>query len=138
MILFGAVIRGQAKAQTIPSSELSRKVVQQESLGLKKAYSKAGLKWSSAIYMRIFKKEKTLEIWVLAEKNYRLFKTYKICTFGSGSLGPKTEKGDGHAPEGFYFVKAEQLNPWSDYYLSFNIGYPNRYDRGQGLSLIHI
>ena len=34
--------------------------------------------------------------------------------------------------EGFYFVPPNQLNPHSSYHLSFNLGYPNRYDRAHG------
>lgn len=71
-------------------------------------------------------------MWVLAEENFKLFNSYEICTYGSDSLGPKTSEGDGLAPEGFYFVRPEQLNPWSSFHLSFNIGYPNQYDRAQG------
>ena len=57
-----------------------------------------------------------------------MFKSYAICSF-SGDLGPKLKQGDWQSPEGFYFVKPIQLNPWSQYHLSFNLGFPNRYDR---------
>ncbi len=42
------------------------------------------------------------------------------------------EEGDRQAPEGFYTVTPAQMNPNSNYYLSFNIGYPNAYDRSLG------
>ncbi len=35
-------------------------------------------------------------------------------------------------PEGFYTVAKSQMNPNSRYYLSFDIGYPNAYDRAHG------
>ena len=60
-----------------------------------------------------------------------MLKTYEICSF-SGGLGPKKKQGDGKSPEGFYFVKPNQLNPWSNFHLAFNIGYPNSYDRAHG------
>ncbi len=72
-----------------------------------------------------------MEIWVKKGKTFKLFKIYKICYF-SGGLGPKMRQGDGKNPEGFYFVKPNQLNPHSSYHLSFNIGYPNKYDRTHG------
>ncbi|ACR13470.1 conserved hypothetical protein [Teredinibacter turnerae T7901] len=72
-------------------------------------------------------------MWVKSGEEYELFKTYEICTF-SGSLGPKTRKGDNQAPEGFYFVKPGSLNPWSSYHLSFNLGYPNSYERLHGFT----
>jgi hypothetical protein len=35
-------------------------------------------------------------------------------------------------PEGFYEITPGQMNPNSNYYLSFNVGYPNAYDRAHG------
>jgi murein L,D-transpeptidase YafK len=50
----------------------------------------------------------------------------------SGKLGPKTRNGDRQAPEGFYHVNAGMLNPASQYYLSFNLGYPNKLEAALG------
>jgi murein L,D-transpeptidase YafK len=65
-----------------------------------------------AVYIRIFKEEHILEIWVKGNKRYQLFKTYPICFF-SGGLGTKTHENDGKSPEGFYTITAGQLNPVS-------------------------
>ncbi len=85
------------------------------------------------LFVRIFKQEAELELWFQSstDKTYQLFKTYPICAF-SGELGPKTREGDGQAPEGFYQVGSGQLNPYSSYHLSFNLGYPNAYERARG------
>lgn len=85
----------------------------------------------SPVFIRIFKKESILEIWVHHEGRYRLLKIYPICTW-SGALGPKQQEGDYQSPEGFYTVTKKQLNPASRYYRAFNIGYPNAYDRQLG------
>jgi len=91
-----------------------------------------GLKLGAPIYVRIFKQENQMEVWLQnAVGTYSLFRTYPICRW-SGDLGPKTREGDRQAPEGFYVVSARQMNPNSKYYLSFNIGYPNAYDRAKG------
>jgi murein L,D-transpeptidase YafK len=84
---------------------------------------------SSPIMMRIFKEESILEVWK-AKRNGRFEKIaeYDICKW-SGELGPKRAEGDRQAPEGFYTVNRHQMNPNSSYYLSFNLGYPNRFDR---------
>ena len=58
-------------------------------------------------------------------------KTYPICRW-SGELGPKIKEGDRQAPEGFYNITPGQMNPNSQYYLSFDLGYPNTYDRSYG------
>jgi murein L,D-transpeptidase YafK len=83
------------------------------------------------VFIRIFKQEAILEIWILVESQYQLLKTYKICAY-SGTLGPKLKEGDRQAPEGFYRVGKSSLNPYSKFHLSFNLGYPNTYDREHG------
>lgn len=85
------------------------------------------------VFMRIFKETNELEVWIKPQSSdkFELFKTYEICYY-SGDLGPKTKQGDGQSPEGFYFVNANRFNPWSDFHLSLNMGYPNSYDRAKG------
>ena len=56
---------------------------------------------------------------------YALLKTYPICRW-SGELGPKIKEGDRQAPEGFYTITPALMNPNSQFYLSFNMGYPER------------
>ena len=83
------------------------------------------------IFIRIFKEEAELEIWMREDGQYHLIQTYPICAF-SGELGPKQKEGDRQSPEGFYYVTKSRLNPNSRFHLSFNLGYPNRYDRAHG------
>jgi murein L,D-transpeptidase YafK len=87
---------------------------------------------NSPILLRIFKEEAELEVWKQArDGRYALLKTYPICRW-SGELGPKIREGDRQAPEGFYSITPAQMNPHSSYYLAFNTGYPNAYDRSLG------
>jgi len=73
-----------------------------------------------------------LEVWKQdREGHFALLKTYPICRW-SGELGPKIKEGDRQAPEGFYNITPGQMNPNSQYYLSFDLGYPNAYDRAYG------
>jgi len=86
----------------------------------------------SPILVRIFKEESELEVWKQnTDGQYALLKTYPICRW-SGKLGPKRKEGDRQAPEGFYSITPAQMNPQSNYYLAFNTGYPNAYDRAWG------
>jgi len=88
----------------------------------------------SPILIRLFKEEAELEVWKQDRTgHYALLKTYPICRW-SGELGPKIREGDRQAPEGFYSITPAQMNPKSQYYLAFNIGYPNAYDRAWGRS----
>lgn len=84
-------------------------------------------------YIRIFKREAMLEYWVRRpdDVRYVLFERFPICAF-SGDLGPKLKEGDRQSPEGFYRVRKGSLNPNSSYHLSFNLGFPNAYDRAHG------
>jgi murein L,D-transpeptidase YafK len=117
------------EAQNLPSSQRLKEVKKKREAELKKALSEKGFSWGSPVFMRIFKTEKQLELWIKQGNTYKLYKTYDICTFGSGGLGPKLKEGDGMAPEGFYFVRPKQFNPYSSFHLAFNLGYPNAYDR---------
>ncbi len=85
-----------------------------------------------AMLIRLFKLENILEVWKRkSDGTYGLFKTYEICAW-SGELGPKFKEGDRQAPEGFYTVTPGRMNPNSSYYLSFNTGFPNKFDRAHG------
>ena len=86
----------------------------------------------SPILVRLFKQEAELEVWKQArDGQFALLKTYPICRW-SGDLGPKVREGDRQAPEGFYSINPSQMNPQSAYYLSFNTGYPNAFDKALG------
>lgn len=94
--------------------------------------SKRKMSPADPVVIRIFKEESELEIWKRDRTGrYALLKTYPMCRW-SGKLGPKTKNGDRQAPEGFYHVSAGMLNPNSQYYLSFNLGYPNRLESALG------
>ncbi len=83
----------------------------------------------SPILVRLFKEESELEVWKQNQDGqFALLKTYPICRW-SGDLGPKKKEGDRQAPEGFYTISPGQMNPNSSYYLAFNTGFPNAYDR---------
>jgi murein L,D-transpeptidase YafK len=88
----------------------------------------------SPMLIRTYKKEAEFEIWKMrSDGRYALLKTYPMCRW-SGQLGPKVKEGDRQVPEGFYAITPGQMNPNSAYYLSFNVGYPNAYDRAHGAS----
>lgn len=81
------------------------------------------------VFIRILKEERKLELWIRGnDGKMRIFKTYPIRAM-SGKLGPKMREGDRQAPEGFYEIRADSLNPNSSYHLSMNVGYPNAFDR---------
>lgn len=90
-----------------------------------------GLTQGAPIFVRIFKREFELELWMKKGKSFERFATYPICNW-SGRLGPKMVEGDRQSPEGFYTVDARALNPKSNYHRSFNLGFPNAFDRALG------
>ena len=100
--------------------------------------SKKGVSPSDPILMRAYKKESEIEVWKRgADGQYALLKTYPMCRW-SGQLGPKLREGDRQAPEGFYEVTPASMNPNSSLFLSFNLGYPNAFDRSHGRTGSHL
>ena len=96
---------------------------------LTKIMKTKGMSLGAPIMLRIFKEENVMEVWKQDHtKRYALLSSYEICKW-SGKLGPKYKEGDRQAPEGFYHVTKGLMNPNSSYHLSFNLGYPNVYDR---------
>ncbi len=86
----------------------------------------------SPIMLRIYKEEDQLEVWKKDRTgNFKMLVAYDICAW-SGNLGPKYKEGDRQAPEGFYTVTPGRMNPNSSYHLSFDLGFPNAYDRANG------
>jgi len=89
------------------------------------------LSLGAPVFVRIFKREFELELWMKRGDRFERFATYPVCMW-SGYLGPKLSQGDRQAPEGFYTVGKSSLNPNSKYHRSFNLGYPNAFDRAHG------
>ncbi len=94
-----------------------------------KQFREQKLTWPAKnIYLRSFKFDGQLEVWVKYSNNdsYKLFKTYKVCAM-AGTLGPKRMQGDYQVPEGFYYIN--EFNPRSSFHLSLGLNYPNASDR---------
>lgn len=90
----------------------------------------AGQKVGNPIFIRIFKAEAELEVWMQKDKDgpYERFATYPVCNW-SGTLGPKLAEGDKQTPEGFYTITRRQLHRIGRWPRSLNLGFPNVYDR---------
>ena len=96
---------------------------------VRKQFADKGLIWPAKfVYIRSFKYDARLEIWVKNsfKEQYKLFKTYKVC-MQSGTMGPKRLQGDYQVPEGFYYIN--EFNPKSNYHMALGLNYPNASDR---------
>lgn len=96
---------------------------------LKKLFRERGIAYpAEQIYVRVFKRERILEMWVRpgGKDAFKLLKTYEICALGNRP-GPKRIQGDQQTPEGFYYIN--NFNPQSGYHLSLGLNYPNESDR---------
>jgi murein L,D-transpeptidase YafK len=97
-----------------------------------------GMRKEDPILVRVYKEDSQLEVWKKRQDGkFAHMKTYEICRW-SGALGPKKKEGDKQAPEGFYTVTPGQMNPNSAYFLSFDMGFPNAYDRSLGRTGKHL
>lgn len=78
------------------------------------------------VFIRAFKQERILELWVQKpDGKYVLYNEFRVYS-NAGKLGPKRAQGDYQVPEGFYYIT--DFNPFSTYYLSLGINYPNESD----------
>ena len=119
-------------ADSIPDSARAREAAARVRPALARDLAAKHLRYGAPVFVRIFKREAELELWLRADGGrFMLFRKYPVREF-SGDLGPKQREGDNQAPEGFYSVAPRQLNPSSKFHLAFNLGYPNEYDRAHG------
>lgn len=136
-ILFGIIIlMGAANVQAQQSFLENQKLFprvgeafREKEESIKKEFAKKGLSYpAKQIYIRSFKLDSELEIWVRnnVTDTFSLLKTYRVCTL-SGKMGPKRKEGDRQVPEGFYYIN--DFNPNSSFHLSLGINYPNYSDR---------
>ncbi len=135
LLLFSTVVvcfhSAIAQPSFIQSQKANTKIEQifkQKEDTLKKQFIAAKISFPpKQIYLRSFKYDSELEVWVRNEvsDSFKLFKTYKVCAL-SGSLGPKRIEGDFQVPEGFYHIN--EFKPNSSYHLSLGINYPNASD----------
>ena len=125
VVLAGSLDAAEGNIGRGRSVEVSRRIAPV----VREELRRANLRLGAPAFVRIFKQERQLEVWLeQTSGRFGLFKTYPICNF-SGALGPKRRSGDLQSPEGFYFVTPDRLNPWSKFHLSFDLGYPNAYER---------
>ena len=87
---------------------------------------------SLQIYLRAFKTEKVVEVWAknISDSVFIRVAEIPICEI-SGTIGPKRRVRDLQVPEGFYRIS--DMNPFSKYYLSLQINYPNASDSIRGV-----
>jgi murein L,D-transpeptidase YafK len=124
----GLVLSGCNSNGLSPSAKANKPIPEK----LLKEMEAKNMDKGSPMLVRLFKQEAELEVWKQDRSgHFALLKTYPICRW-SGDLGPKIREGDRQAPEGFYSITPGQMNPASSYYLSFNMGYPNAYDKAWG------
>jgi murein L,D-transpeptidase YafK len=111
------------------SGQLPARATKELSPELLSLFQQKKLPKYSPILVRIFKEESELEVWKRdTTGHFQILKTYPICRW-SGDLGPKLHEGDRQAPEGFYTITPELMNPNSNYYLAINTGFPNSFDK---------
>jgi murein L,D-transpeptidase YafK len=114
----------EATQKTYP--RVSAAYERKEEMFLMKCKAKQVSEQFSDMFIRVFKQEKTMEIWAKNEQGaYVKFAEYAVASM-SGTLGPKRQQGDLQVPEGFYTIV--DYNPLSNYHLSLGINYPNNSD----------
>ncbi len=128
--LTGSPVRGN-QAQDLKKLNISKTFSASE-LGQITRLRAGGFSIQPRIYIRLFKLEKEVEVWILSKGHYKLYRSYDICKY-SGELGPKLEEGDRQAPEGFYHLPMQDVlwrsKKWPQ---ALNLNFPNIFDAQQG------
>ena len=122
-----------SETKELPASQRAAKAAENVRPALERDLTAVSLKFGDPVFIRAFKEERQLELFVLNRTTHKfdLFRTYPIVAM-SGTIGPKFAEGDSQVPEGFYHVPPAAMNPGSRFHLAFNIGYPNDFDRALG------
>jgi murein L,D-transpeptidase YafK len=132
MVLSAAAFAGALTPVTCfgeDGNQLPTKATKEPSPELLSLFQQKHMVKNSPILVRIFKEESELEVWKEDTRgHFQILKSYPICRW-SGDLGPKLHEGDRQAPEGFYTITPELMNPNSNYYLAINTGFPNSFDK---------
>jgi len=125
--------KSETKAESIAKQRSGRKAQPRSSAeaDLAARLQAAGLRLGAPAFLRVFKTEAELELWLEDNGRYRRFKTYRICKW-SGVIGPKLAEGDRQSPEGFYTIARWQLRPRSRNHRAIDVGYPNAHDLSLG------
>ncbi len=136
-----AMIRGE-RNEKVPVSEMAFQAAARHSGRISSEMGRLGITLGQPIYMRIFREEKELELWVqkAGESEFILFKVYRVLN-APNRVGPKTQAGDGRGAEGFYYVSGSRLRFETEQNLGFDLGYPNAsdrfYKRSGGGAMVH-
>jgi murein L,D-transpeptidase YafK len=129
-ILLATLLFMSAATESFKESQLKfsrvKAAFEEKEEAVKEIFQTKGLSPQGSLFIRAFKLEEELEVWVRGEKEYQLLVTYPFCT-SSGTLGPKRKEGDLQIPEGVYHIN--HFNPYSTFHLSLGINYPNASDR---------
>jgi murein L,D-transpeptidase YafK len=141
VLVFAAVpARAGSLVETAPASSSVLGQADNVQSELETELQAAGFELGAPAFIRIFKADSSLELWMLRRGRFELFKTYTICKW-SGALGPKLREGDKQSPEGVYFITGDDLIVNARWHRAMNVGYPNARDNALGLTgsdiLIH-
>lgn len=129
LILVAAMLIQNSFKGTQLNNPRVKNAYEEKEITVKKYFSAKKLNYEGFhLFLRAFKKEQKLEVWVLeaGKDEYSLLHTYDFCAV-SGTLGPKRKEGDYQIPEGIYSIN--HFNPLSKFYLSLGINYPNASDK---------
>src|SRR5215469_12201489 len=129
LVLSAAFAGSLMSVRCLADNQLPAKATKELSPQLLSLLQEKNMPKHSRILVRIFKEESELEVWKQdTTGHFQILKVYPICRW-SGDLGPKVHAGDRQAPEGFYTITPELMNPNSNYYLAINTGFPNTFDK---------
>lgn len=133
-------VRAENVAETQPGAPVVAPEADDQPSELETELEAEGFRLGAPAFIRIFKADSALEVWLMKGTRFELFRRYTICKW-SGVLGPKLYEGDRQSPEGVYFITGGDLVVNKRWHRAMNVGFPNVRDTAVGLTgsniLIH-
>jgi murein L,D-transpeptidase YafK len=118
-----------AAPQSISLSAAGRASISRTNSRLGFALDDAQIAWASPVFLRLIKSTGRLEVWMVRNDRFVLFRRYKVCGDSDLSLGPRLRSAPDRVPEGIYRINAQSLSTRSGRYLGVAIGWPTAVDR---------
>jgi hypothetical protein len=145
LIIVGAFFAGRRHAetanvtigpsQTISLSAAARASIARSNTRLGFALDDSGIDWAAPVFLRLIKNTGRLEVWMVRNNRFVLFRRFKVCGDSDVSPGPRLSAAPNRVPEGIYRINANSLSVRTGRYLGVGIGWPTAVDRSFGARL---
>jgi hypothetical protein len=121
--------------QSVALGAPGRNAISRTGARLEFALQDGGFSWTAPVFLRLVKNTGRLELFLLRDGRFGVFRRYKLCGDSSLAPGTRTAATPDTVPEGVYAITARSLSVRSSRYMGVAVNWPNAADRGLGVPL---